>query len=128
MIETETWWFYNALPAELILLGDFNEVCCTSTLPPEISEVLSHSEKNYDITTRSSRPELYCEKGVLKTFAIFTGKRLCWVWTTCFCLGTTFTNTQVMHLRDSLVLWRSNSSPCNFVKNGVWRRCLQDSW
>ena len=26
---------------------------------------------------RSSRPELFCQKGVLKKFAKFTGKRLC---------------------------------------------------
>ena len=29
-------------------------------------------------TYRSSRPEVFCKKGVLKNFAIFTGKHLCW--------------------------------------------------
>ena len=28
-------------------------------------------------TFRSSRPEVFCEKGVLRNFAKFTGKRLC---------------------------------------------------
>ena len=30
------------------------------------------------VTFRSSRQEVFCKKGVLKNFAIFTGKRLCW--------------------------------------------------
>ena len=29
------------------------------------------------VTVRSSRPELFCEKGVLKSFTKFTGKHLC---------------------------------------------------
>ena len=29
------------------------------------------------VTVRSSRPEVFCEKGVLRNFAKFTGKHLC---------------------------------------------------
>ena len=29
-------------------------------------------------TSRSSHLEVFCEKGVLNNFAIFTGKHLCW--------------------------------------------------
>ena len=36
----------------------------------------SCSEKS--VKYRSSRPEMFCKKGVLKNFAIFTGKHLCW--------------------------------------------------
>ena len=28
--------------------------------------------------SRSSRPEVFCEKATLKTYAKFTGKHLCW--------------------------------------------------
>ena len=34
----------------------------------------THSGKSH---TRSSRPEVFCKKGVLKSFAKFTGKHLC---------------------------------------------------
>ena len=27
---------------------------------------------------RSNRPEVFCEKGVLKSPAVFTGKHMCW--------------------------------------------------
>ena len=33
--------------------------------------------KNVVITDRSSRPEVFCKKGVLRNFAKFTGKHLC---------------------------------------------------
>ena len=36
----------------------------------------AHSLTGCD-TVRSSRPEMFCKKGVLKNFAIFTGKQLC---------------------------------------------------
>ena len=35
---------------------------------------------------RSSRPEVFCKKGVLRNFAKFTGKHLCQVFEACeFC-------------------------------------------
>ena len=34
------------------------------------------STKKY-LTTRSSRPDVFCKKGVLRNFAKFTGKHLC---------------------------------------------------
>ena len=36
------------------------------------------SVKNFnDILDRSSRPEMFCKKGVLRNFTKFTGKHLC---------------------------------------------------
>ena len=29
------------------------------------------------LTTRSSRPEVFCKKGVVRNFAKFTGKHMC---------------------------------------------------
>ena len=37
----------------------------------------SHQELLWNITFRSSRPEVFCKKGVLRNFAKFTGKHLC---------------------------------------------------
>ena len=34
-------------------------------------------KKIFFITFRSSRPEVFCEKSVLKNFTKFTGKQLC---------------------------------------------------
>ena len=39
------------------------------------SETVYHNIFLY--TFRSSRPEVFCKKGVLKNFAKFTGKHLC---------------------------------------------------
>ena len=38
---------------------------------------LSSNETSLSYSERSSRPEVFCTKGVLKNFAKFTGKRLC---------------------------------------------------
>ena len=37
-----------------------------------------HLSDTENLTDRSSRPEVFCKKAVLKNFAMFTGKRLCW--------------------------------------------------
>ena len=37
---------------------------------------IKFSNASYDIS-RSSRPEVFCKKGVLKNFTKFTGKHLC---------------------------------------------------
>ena len=50
---------------------------------------------------RSSRPEVFCKKGVLRNFAKFTGK----------------------HLRQSL-FFNQVASACNFIKKRLWRRCF----
>ena len=28
--------------------------------------------------TKKQLPEVFCERGILKKFAVFTGKKLCW--------------------------------------------------
>ena len=37
-----------------------------------------HLSDTENLTDRSSRLEVFCKKAVLKNFAMFTGKRLCW--------------------------------------------------
>ena len=56
-------------------------------------------------TIRSSRPELFCKKGVLKNFAKFTGKHQC--------QSLFFTKVEV--LRPATRLWHSYFS-VNFAK------------
>ena len=42
-------------------------------------DVTSHaSDVNDNVKASSSRPEVFCKKGVLRNFAKFTGKHLCW--------------------------------------------------
>ena len=48
-------------------------------------------------TLRSSRPEVFCKKGVLRTFAKFTGKHLC---------------------------QSCGPQACNFIKKKLWHRCF----
>ena len=40
-------------------------------------DVISLFSRNCRISARSSRPEVFCEKGVLRNFTKFTGKHLC---------------------------------------------------
>ena len=51
--------------------------------------------------------EVFCEKGVLKNFAIFTGKHLCW-------------SLNLIKLRPSGSCLRD----CNFVKKRLQHRCF----
>ena len=39
--------------------------------------MLTHYKSSNSTKIRSSRPEVFCEKGVLRNFAKFTGKHLC---------------------------------------------------
>ena len=56
-----------------------------------------------DIFFRSSRPEVFCKKGVIRNFAKFTGKHLC----------------------QSLFLNKySGLRPENFLKKRLWYRCF----
>ena len=41
-----------------------------------IKKLFHHVPQN-DIPVRSSRPEVFCKKGVLRNFVKFTGKHLC---------------------------------------------------
>ena len=54
---------------------------------------------------RSSRPQVFCKKGVLKNFAKFKGKHVC---------QSLFFN-KVAGLRPKA---------CNFITKRLWRRCL----
>ena len=54
-------------------------------------------------SSRSSRPEVFCKKGVLKNFAKFTGKQLC----------QTLLFNKVTGLR-----------PATLLKKRLWRRCF----
>ena len=49
-------------------------VSWTDTSPTEIRILLKSIQKH--IQNRSSRPEVFCKKGVLRNFAKFTGKHL----------------------------------------------------
>ena len=52
---------------------------------------------------RSSRPEVFCEKGVLKNFAEFTGKHLC----------------QSLYFNNV-----GGLRPATFLKKRLWHRCF----
>ena len=51
---------------------------------------------------RSNRPEVFCEKGVLKSPAVFTGK----------------------HVLESLFKKVESLQACNFIKKRLQRRCF----
>ena len=48
----------------------------TASVMKELSKFVS--ERGLYVRSRSNRLEVFCEKGVLKNYAIFTGKHLCW--------------------------------------------------
>ena len=58
-------------------------VCPDVTGTDILSHVFPTSEwvlllyRHHQTSYKSSRPDLFCEKGVLKNFLIFTGKHLC---------------------------------------------------
>ena len=52
--------------------------------------------------SRSSRPEVFCKKGVLRNFTKFTGKHLC----------------------ESLFFNKVAGLACNFIKKRLWHRCF----
>ena len=58
---------------------------------------------SYDITSRSSHPEVFCKKGVLKNVTKFTGRHLC---------QSLFFN-KVTDLR-----------PATLLKKRLWHNCL----
>ena len=47
------------------------------TIYPKIIDEIKTNMYVDDSILRSSRPDVFCEKGVLRNFAKFTGKRLC---------------------------------------------------
>ena len=57
-------------------------------------------------SSRSSRPEVFCKKGVLGNFAKFTGKHLC---------QSLFFN-KVAGLRPATLLKKKLWHTCNFIK------------
>ena len=65
----------------------------------EFSEQLFNRQIN---SGRSSRPEMFCKKGVLRNFAKFTGKQLC----------------------QSLLFNKAADRACNFIKKRLWHRCF----
>ena len=71
--------------------------CCNTFIPIDIHMHIQH------ILYRSSRPEVFCKKGVLKNFTKFTGKHLC---------QSLFFN-KVAGLR-----------PATLLKKRLWHRCF----
>ena len=70
-----------------------------------LSCTMLKNEQTMDIFStilRSSRPNLFCEKGVLRTFANFTGK----------------------HLRQTLFFNKVAGNACNFIQKRLWRKCF----
>ena len=63
--------------------------------------------KQYWYIHRSSRPEVFCKKGVPRTFAKFTGKQLC---------QSLFLN-KVAGLRPA-------TRPATLLKKRLWHRCF----
>ena len=72
-----------------------------------LSDVFSGNEKYISSTYRSSRPEVFCKKVVLRNFTKFTGKHLC---------QSIFFNKVAGHQRFSDVFRGYRNVTCNFIK------------
>ena len=76
--ESISWTFLGSLHFETIVKYVFHEI-----LWKKYFTVYSHLKRTLDdpwklaTEVRSSRPEVFCKKGVLRNFTKFTGKRLC---------------------------------------------------
>ena len=59
------------------------------------------SQLGSDVLSRSSRPEVFCEKGVFRNFAKFTGKHLC-----------------------QSLFFNKAAGPATLLKKRLWHRCF----
>ena len=86
------------------------------------------SKEKDSVKSRCSRQGVFCKKGALKSFAIYTGK--CLLWSLVFIKLQVFSE---QHYPQNLLRYKFFTVNCckilrQFLKNTTWRLLLKEYW
>ena len=85
----------------------------------QLSRVYDKCMNYQDVTNRSSHPEVFCEKGVLRNFAKFTGTNLCW----CFLFNKVQGRQPLKNLK-SFSNFSKAAFPATLLTKRFWHKCF----